>query len=166
MKKKVLLLLTVVAGVVFFAGGLNAGTAVKDIITMENKAYQSHKKGIATFSHKKHMEEFATQNPYLYKKGCGECHHDKENKPLTLKAGDAVQNCIECHNKPGESPKGKDAPQLSKKEQMTYHAEAMHENCKGCHKAFNQAKNSKAAPVTCVKCHPKKGKDDTEEKEG
>jgi cytochrome c553 len=163
MKRSVLLLLTVVAGVVFFAAGLNAGTAVQDIIKMENKAYESHKKGIVTFSHKKHMEVYATQNPELYKKGCGECHHDKENKPLTLKAGDAVQNCIECHNKPGESPKGKDAPQLSKKEQMTYHAEAMHENCKGCHKAFNQAKNSKAAPVTCVKCHPKKDKEDKEE---
>ena len=31
--------------------------------------------------------------------GCGECHHDKDNKPLNnLKIGDDVQNCIECHN--------------------------------------------------------------------
>jgi len=165
MKRKLLLMLAVVAGSVVFAAGLYAATTVKDVIQMENKAYASHKKGIATFSHKKHMEEYATQNPELYKKGCGECHHDKDNKPLTLKAGDDVQNCIECHKKPGESPKGKDAPKLSDKEKMEYHAEAIHANCKGCHKAFNTAKNSKAAPVTCTKCHPKKGKDDKEDAE-
>lgn len=168
MKKNWLFLfLVILIALVFCTTGLYAGTAVQDVIKMENKAYQSHKKGIATFTHKKHAEEYAAQNPDLYKKECGECHHDKDNKPLTLKVGDAVQNCIECHNKPGESPKGKDDPQLSKKETLAFHAEAIHENCKGCHKAFNKAKNSKAAPVSCAKCHPKKpgAKDDADEKE-
>ncbi len=133
---------------------LYAGTEVEDVIKMENKAYPEHKKSIVMFSHKKHTE--------AYKAGCGECHHDEKGKPLAnLKLGDDVQNCIECHAKPGERPKGKGAPKLSKEERLDYHAEAIHYNCKDCHKKFNKEKGFKskdkgAAPVTCKQCHPKK----------
>lgn len=154
--RKQSLILMICAGFVtlFIAAGIYAGTQAADVVQME-KAYE-HKKGIVEFSHKKHAEDYATANPDLYKNGCGECHHNDKNEPLKdLKAGDEVKSCFECHNKPGEKPKGKDAPKLSKKEEMQYHAEAIHENCKGCHKAFNDAKNSKAAPTTCTKCHPK-----------
>ncbi|MDX9788628.1 MAG: cytochrome c3 family protein [Desulfobacterales bacterium] len=158
MKNRLLLMLIVATSCFFFASGIYAGTAAEDVIKMENKAYSAHKKGIVMFSHKKHAEEYATKNPELYKNGCGECHHDKDGKPLALKAGDEVQSCFECHNKEGEKPKGKDAPKLSKKETLAYHAEAIHANCKGCHKAFNKANTSTAAPVSCNKCHPKKDK--------
>ena len=124
MQKK-LLLIAVVVGIsaLFITAGIYAGTKVPDVIKMENKAYKKHKKSIMMFSHKKHIEE--------YKAGCGECHHDDKGKPLdNLKEGDNVQNCIECHKKPGERPKGKGAPKLSKKERLAYHAEAIHYNCK------------------------------------
>ena len=150
MQKK-LFLIAVIVGVsmLFVAAGIYAGTKVDDVITMENKAYKTHKKSIMTFSHKKHIEE--------YKAGCGECHHDDKGKPLdNLKEGDNVQNCIECHKKPGERPKGKGAPKLSKKERLDYHAEAIHYNCKDCHKKFNKKNKTKKAPTTCAKCHPKK----------
>ena len=159
MKNKLPLLLGVILGCVLFAAGLYAGTTVEDVIKMETKGYSTHKKGIVTFSHKKHMEEYAAKAPDLFKNGCGECHHDKDGKPLTsLKAGDDVKGCFECHNKEGEKPKGKDAPKLSKKEAIAYHAEALHTNCKGCHKDFNKANNTTDAPVTCNKCHAKKEK--------
>jgi len=132
--------------------------AAPDVIKMENPAYQKHKKGIVEFSHKKHAEDYAAAHPDLYKNGCGECHHDDQGKPLTLKADDPVQGCIECHKKPSERPKGKDAPKLSKKEKLEYHAEALHYNCKGCHKSFNKKTGTKKAPTTCTKCHPKKAK--------
>jgi len=120
-----------------------------DVITMKNPAYAKHKKGIVLFTHKKHIED--------YKAGCGECHHDDKGKPLNhLKIGDNVQNCIECHKIPSEGPKGKDAPKLSKKERLAYHAEAIHYNCKDCHKKFNKKNKTKKAPTTCTKCHPKK----------
>jgi len=123
--------------------------AAADVIKMETKGYEKHEKGIVQFSHKKHAED--------YKATCGDCHHDAKGKPLAnLKATDKVQSCIECHKKPGEKPKGKDAPKLSKKEALEYHAEALHDNCQGCHKDFNKKNNSTAAPTTCVKCHPKK----------
>ncbi len=160
MRRRSLLLIAMIAAVVFTltTAGIYAASTAPDDIKMENKAYKKHKKSIVTFSHKKHAEEYATKNPDLYKNGCGECHHDKEGKPLALKEGDEVQSCMACHKTPGDPPKGKDAPKLSKKEKMEFHAYAIHQNCKGCHKAFNKANNTKAAPATCSKCHPKKKK--------
>jgi hypothetical protein len=156
--KKRLLVIALVFGIatLFVAAGLYAGTDVPTEIKMEH-AYPEHSKGIVTFTHKKHSDEYAKLVPDLFKNGCGTCHHDKDHKPLTgLKAGDNVQPCMECHTKPGEKPKGKDAPKLSKKEEIQYHAEAMHENCRGCHRDANKATGNKNAPTTCTKCHPKK----------
>lgn len=170
MLKKVLLTAVFVGITVIFATtGIQAGKEIKDVIKMENPAYKKHKKSIMTFSHKKHSEEYAKAHPDLYKSKCGDCHHDKDNKPLNnLKEGDDVQNCIECHKKPGETPskikKKWKADKVSKKEQrkmkLEWHAEALHYNCKDCHKIFNKKikDKSKKAPTTCTKCHPKKKK--------
>ncbi|QTA91033.1 cytochrome c3 family protein [Desulfonema magnum] len=158
MKKSTLLAILIIGIVTMFtAAAIQAGTAVQDVIKMENKAYAKHKKGIVEFSHKKHMEDYAKANPELYPNGCGECHHNDKNEPLKdLKIGDDVQNCIECHKIASVKPKGKDAPKLSKKEAVKeYHAEAIHANCKGCHKAFNEKSGKKTAPTSCTKCHPK-----------
>lgn len=143
----------------FVAAGLYAGTEVKDVIKLNDPAYEKHTKGIVEFTHTKHSGEYAKKSPDLYKDGCGACHHDDKGKPLTnLKAGDNVQTCIECHKKPSERPKGKGAPKLNKKQRLEYHAEAYHYNCKDCHKAYNKKNKTKAAPTTCTKCHPKKKK--------
>lgn len=147
-KKSILLVTAIVAmATLFIAGGLIASTNFPDMIKMESSAYD-HKKGIVEFSHKKHFEEYGVS--------CGECHHDDEGSPLTeLKVGDSVQKCIECHDKPGQKPRGKDVPRLSKEEELQYHAEALHENCKSCHREFNRENETKAAPTTCSKCHPR-----------
>ena len=151
MKIKSLLLVMLVVGIatLLISASIFAGTAVPEIIKMETKGYEKHEKGIVQFSHKRDSEE--------YKATCGDCHHDAKGKPLAnLRPTEKVQSCIECHKKPSEKPKGKDVPKLSKKEELEYHAEALHENCQGCHKEFNKKNNSKAAPTSCVKCHPKK----------
>ena len=156
MNKKLMVMVVVGCAALFVAGGIYA-KAVPEIIKLEDPAYKEHKKGTVEFHHLKHQTEYAKQYPDLYKNGCGECHHDKEGKPLTnLKAGDDVQKCIECHKIASEAPKGKKAKKkLSKKEKIKeYHAEALHENCKGCHKAFNKEYKPKKAPTTCAKCHP------------
>ena len=127
-------------------GGLYAGTEVADVFKMETKAYKKHKKGIVEFSHKKHNEE--------YKAGCGECHHNEKGEPLNdLKMGNNVDKCITCHKNTDEKPKGK---KLTKEEKLQYHHEAMHANCRVCHKAHNKKMKTKAAPTACSKCHPKK----------
>ena len=166
MRKGYLLIAAVaVMATLFLAVSIYAGTEVKDEIKMENKAYDKHTKSVQTFTHLKHSKEYAEKHPDLYKNGCGECHHDKDNKPLTqLKEGDEVQNCIECHKKPGYI-KGKEAKGLSKEKKREYHANAIHDNCKACHKKFNKkmklkSKDEGAAPVTCKKCHG--GKDEKE----
>lgn len=149
-KRTVLTMTMLILSGIFIVGisGLYAGTDVQDVIQMDNKAYKKHKKGIATFTHKKHIEE--------YKIGCGECHHDEKGEPLNdLKAGDDVKNCIECHSKPGQKPR---KTRLTPQEELQYHAEAIHDNCRGCHRAYNKKNKTKKAPTSCSKCHPKKKK--------
>lgn len=161
MRKRTLLLTAAMVGIatLYLAALIHAGTKVEEVIRLEDPAYEKHKKGIVEFKHKKHQEDYAKKFPEFYKNGCGECHHDKDNKPLSgLKEGDNVQRCIECHKKPSEKPKGKNAPKLSKKEKLEYHAEAYHDNCRECHKKVNKKTGKKDAPTTCVKCHPKKKK--------
>ena len=161
MRKKYLKVsVVVVLATLFIAAGIFA-KAAPDVIPLADPAYTEHKKGVVNFEHKKHGETYAKDYPEFYKNGCGECHHDKDGKPLAkLKDGDDVQKCIECHKIASEAPKGKKAKKkLSKKEKVKeYHAEALHENCKGCHKKFNKKYKPKKAPTTCTKCHPKKKK--------
>ncbi|MFH1991663.1 MAG: cytochrome c3 family protein [Pseudomonadota bacterium] len=165
MRKRFLIIAMVVGLVMLFAaGGIYAGKDVKDEIPMQNNAYEKHTKSIHAFTHKKHATEFAQKNPDIFPNGCGACHHDKENKPLkNLKMGDDVQNCIECHKKPGYVS-GKDAKEkgLDEKQEREYHANALHENCQGCHKKYNDKKGLKSkdkgfAPTKskCKACHTK-----------
>jgi len=117
------------------------------IIKMEEPSYK-HKKPIVAFTHLTHIEKYQIK--------CGECHHDDAGAPLndiTLESD--VEKCFVCHNKPGEKPKGKDAPKLTSAEKLAYHAEAFHQNCIGCHKKFNKETGKKTAPISCSKCHAK-----------
>jgi len=162
-------MITVIVGIasLFIAAGIYA-KATPDVIELQDPAYKEHKKGVVHFEHKKHWDEYEKAYPDLYPNKCGECHHDDKNKPLTeLKDGDDVKKCIECHKTPSEAPKGKKAKKkLSKKEKIKeYHAEALHENCKSCHKKFNKKYKPKKAPTTCTKCHPKKAGDTDEDDE-
>ena len=158
MRKKYLKVsVVVVLATLFIAAGIFA-KAAPDVIPLQDPAYTEHAKGVVKFEHKKHWDDYAKDYPEFYKNGCGECHHDKDNKPLTeLKEGDEVQKCIECHKIAAEAPKGKKAKKkLSKKEKIKeYHAEALHANCRVCHKKFNKKYKPKKAPTTCTKCHPK-----------
>lgn len=155
MNKKGLLIFAIAGLAVLLASAaLYAASTFPEVIKL-NDNYE-HTKGIVEFSHAKHSSE--------YKASCGDCHHDANNKPLNnLKKGDDVQKCIECHKKPGEVPRDvkkewrqkkiKRAEQ--KKLELEYHAEALHENCRECHKEHNKKNKTKAAPTTCTKCHPK-----------
>ena len=137
----------------FIAVGIHAGTTSQDVIKMETTVYSSRTKGIVTFNHKHHQTDYKQKFPELYKAECGECHHDQSHKLLVnLKAGDNVQKCIECHKKPGFM-QGKKAKGLSDEQKREYHANALHDNCKSCHKTVNKKTGKKAAPGTCKSCH-------------
>ncbi len=167
MNKKPLVLMIFVSAALFAAGATLA-KKVPDVIRLEDPAYKEHKEGVVEFTHGKHQKEYAEKYPDLYKNGCGECHHDKDNKPLSsLKEGDPVQKCIECHKIADEMPKKlkkemkkkKASKEEIKKKELEYHAEALHDNCRVCHRKYNKKyKPSEKAPTTCVKCHPKSKK--------
>ena len=148
------------AGIALIIAAFLITTVVIAGNSAENTLVFDSKEGKVTFSHKKHSETYYNEYPELYGSSCGECHHDKDNQALSdLKTGDDVQKCIECHKKPGYI-KGKEARGLSKEQKREYHANALHDNCKGCHKTYNKNKNLKPksegyAPNTCKTCHVK-----------
>ncbi len=132
---------------VFLAAGLYAGTTVPDTIKMKNeKAFDQHRMPIVEFSHQKHAADDG------YKVSCGECHHDKNGKPLTnLKAGDDVKSCFECHSGKGAgTPKDFMGPKPDAETLKAYYA-AVHVNCVSCHK-------KQKGPVACNQCHIKESK--------
>ena len=159
-KKHILLVLILMVAPILISTGVFAGKEVKDIVTFNNPAYGNHKEAIVSFDHKKHSSTYYDEYPELYESSCGECHHDSENAPLLeLKDGDEVQSCIECHKKPAYL-KGKEARGLSKEQKRENHANALHDNCKACHKKYNKERKLKPkqegyAPNTCVTCHDK-----------
>jgi hypothetical protein len=126
-----------------FATLLYAGTTFQKIIPMNEPSY-NHKKKIVQFTHKKHVS--------AYQLKCGECHHDKTGQPVVLKHGANVDRCIKCHSKPGEI-KGKKAKGLSKADKRKFHANALHDKCRGCHKQLKKSGKTNKAPTSCGKCH-------------
>ena len=155
-KKKYLQIMGIIAMVTFFmVAGIHAVKTVQDVIKLETKAYKNHKEPVVVFSHREHQEKYSQQYPEFFKAECGECHHDENNKPLkSLKAGDEVKKCIECHQK-ASFAKGKKTKGLSKKQKLEFHANALHQNCKDCHRQINKKTAKKSAPVTCKSCHLK-----------
>ncbi len=145
MRKRTLWITAITAGLILLAAGIYAGTC-PDIIPMKSEIIKKHRMGIVQFTHGKHL----TAKPDGHGIACGECHHDKDHKPLNnLKPGDKVQKCTECHNKPGKaSPKTFKKP--TKKDLEKYYV-AIHANCINCHKA-------NGGPTGCKDCHPKKKK--------
>jgi hypothetical protein len=153
-KRLITLLLAAGIAVIFVATGLQAGTEIKDTITMKSKVYKKHKyspdakkpKKFVEFTHKKHTEE--------YNLTCDKCHHDKDGKPIAdLKVGDDVQKCDECHNREKIVKKDKTFESYKSKADkkvlvdIKQHKAAMHENCIGCHKTMKVKKTS------CKSCH-------------
>ena len=142
----------------YAATPINAGSTIEDVIRLEEKAYKKHKEKIVIFSHKKHQDEYAKKHTEFFKNSCGECHHDENNKPrVDLKDGDDVKRCIECHKKP-EYAIGRKVKGLSKEEKREFHANAMHDNCRGCHRKYNKKNKLKSkskgyAPNSCKTCH-------------
>jgi len=143
--RKVLSLLVAVCFGLVMAGVAVATDKGPETITMDSKVYPKHKKSLVTFSHQKHNVD--------YKVACNDCHHVYKDGKNVWKEGDEVKKCDCCHSG-AKAPK---EPKLSKKEKIKgYHYAAIHENCKGCHKAA--VKDGKVAPTKCNECHPKAAK--------
>lgn len=140
MKKRSLIVLTAaVLGMVFIFALAYASQQAPDTATMESKVYSKHKKALVHFNHKKHNVDYGV--------ACSDCHHVYKDGKNTWKEGDAVQKCDACHSE-AKAPKGDKSSKMEKIKK--YHYNAIHENCKGCHKEM------KKGPTKCSECHPKK----------
>ena len=149
MKKSMLVLSVAALSVVFLFAVVSATQQAADTMTMESKLFPEHKKGLVTFTHKKHNVD--------YKIPCADCHHVYTDGKNTWKEGDAVQKCDACHSE-AKAPSGKDAPNMSKEEKIKkYYYSAIHENCAGCHKALKKEAKP-TGPTTCKECHPEAAK--------
>lgn len=134
------------------------------VIKMDTLEYDGHTKPFVEFKHRKHTSDFSRKYPQFFESGCGTCHHDDEGRPLTdLAPGDDVNYCIDCHSEPGTVPrdvkKQMRAQDLSLSEknawELEYHAEAIHDLCRGCHRDVKRHDRTTKAPATCMKCHTK-----------
>jgi hypothetical protein len=139
--------------------------AASDVFPME--ADYPHTKPIVMFTHEAHIDDYMEKNPDLFADGCGACHHDDSGTPITdLTMDDDVNACFDCHDKPGRPDKDVKKQWLKEKltreektsRELEYHAEALHANCIGCHRAFKKKTKSKAAPTSCSKCHKRSKK--------
>jgi len=134
------------------------------VIKMDTLEYDEHAKPFVEFKHRKHTSDFSRKYPQFFENGCGTCHHDDEGQPLSdLAPGDDVDYCIDCHSEPGTVPrdvkKQMRAQDLSLSEEkaweLEYHAEAIHDLCRGCHRDVKRHDRTTQAPTTCMKCHTK-----------
>jgi hypothetical protein len=128
-------------------GSLTAADAPEKI-TMNSTVYKKHTKGLVEFSHKKHAERKDV--------ACTECHHVYKDGKNVWKQGDAVQKCEACHS---EAKQAKDdKTKMSKKEKIQkYHYDAIHTNCKNCHKKMIDKTSDMGKSLNkCTGCHPSK----------
>ncbi len=135
-----------VLGVVFVFSVVGAAD-VPDVIELKSDVYKQHRKPIVEFTHKKHAEDYGI--------ACKDCHHVFKDGKNVWKEGDPVQKCDAdgCHSKAKPSPDERRS--MSDAEKMkAFHYEAIHENCKGCHKELKM-EGKPTGPISCSKCHPR-----------
>ncbi len=138
-------LISAVLGVVLVFSAGYANEQVPDRTAMNSKVYGQHTKSLVTFTHKKHNVD--------YKIACAECHHVYKDGKSIWEEGDKVEKCGVCHSK--DKPSREERKELSGAEKIKgYHYEAIHENCKGCHKDLKR-EGKPTGPIACSKCHPK-----------
>ncbi|MBW1744646.1 MAG: cytochrome c3 family protein [Deltaproteobacteria bacterium] len=101
MKKSMLVLAVAATSVVFLFAAVNATQECAETMTMESKLFPTHKKGLVTFTHKKHNVD--------YKIPCADCHHVYKEGKNTWKEGDEVQKCDACHSE-AKAPKSRGRP--------------------------------------------------------
>ena len=141
-KRFCILFTAILTGLVFFSVGtlIAAEQAIPDKLEIENKGYKKDKKRPVLFSHKKHE---TAKDKKGYGVACTECHHVYKDGKNVWKEGDHVDKCSKCHDpKKNTKENGVKVMKLQN---------AMHKNCKTCHK-----KEKKGPFKKCNQCHVKK----------
>jgi len=133
----VMIFLTSLGAVLLLTSATRAGTdeiqEPPEEIIIDNKVYETDRKGPVWFSHLDHAERYAAS--------CGECHHDYQNGENIWEEGLPVAKCFECHDPDHNSGS-------LKKLRIAYH-----KSCKGCHKRLAADGGTSAPYKQCTDCH-------------
>jgi len=110
--------------------------AMPEEIYIENKVYQTDRKGPVRFSHSEHAEG--------YVEACDGCHHEYRDGENVWQEGQPVKKCSACHD-----------PSKSKGNAKKLNI-AFHKNCKGCHRKLAKEGGTDAPYKQCTDCHEKR----------
>jgi len=116
-----------------------------DVATISSKLWPERKFKDVSFSHKKHAQEYGI--------ACTDCHHVFKDGKNVWTEGQETQKCDACHT---FAKTGKGLADAKPEEKKLSLWNAFHNNCKGCHAKYNKEKDTQAAPIKCLDCHPKK----------
>jgi len=126
-----------------FDGAVDGG-GTKDV-------YRSTYTGSVKFQHAKHVENYGAV--------CGDCHHDSDFEPIESYDPDETYSCSECHDEEGLIRGPIAENDVLDSDLITYRANAIHMQCIGCHKRYNDKKHLVQAPESCITCHTKHPQD-------
>jgi hypothetical protein len=138
-----LFVLLLVAGLALSGGIVVTGYAQQkasdpsdlDVIVINNKGYDSDRKGPVTFTHRKHALD--------YKVSCWDCHHEYDDGKNLWAPWNETEKCSECH-----------MPSEDMEEVMNLQ-KAYHVNCKNCHEERAKENKNPGPYRKCYGCHEK-----------
>ena len=90
---------------------------------------------------------------------CGDCHHDRDGRPITSHNPDTIYACGKCHQKEGLvwGPIAENnTPAINL---IAHRANAIHMRCIGCHQSYNNLNRVVRVAESCKTCHAKRPQD-------
>jgi len=120
------------------AFSLNANEAqeMPEEIVINNKVYETDRKGSVWFTHLEHAQG--------YVESCDGCHHEYKDGKNIWEEGKPVKKCFTCHDP------------LKRKGSIRKLNIAFHKNCKGCHRQLAREGPTQAPYRQCTDCHEKR----------
>jgi hypothetical protein len=136
-----------------------AQQTVPDVIEFDSAAdegvsteiYRSVYSGPVVFTHKKHVDDYGA--------GCGDCHHDSDFEPVESYDPNATYACGECHDEEGLIIGPIAENDATESDLISYRTNALHRQCIGCHKQYNELNKVVRVPESCITCHAKRPQD-------
>ncbi len=155
--KTIVVLLAGFLGLVF--GAAVAQQNVPEVIEFDGATdeggsgdiFRSIYSGPVKFTHLKHVEEYGAV--------CGDCHHDSDAEPIASFDPDATYACGECHDEEGLIRGPIAENEVSESDRIAYRANALHQQCIGCHRQYNELNNVVRIPESCITCHARRPQD-------
>lgn len=155
-------LITCIAGVFWLAIGVAVAqqtVSVPVVIDFDGATdgagsvdtYRSIYSGPVKFTMSKHVQDYGA--------ACGDCHHDRDGKPLESHAPDTIYACGKCHKKEGLIWGPAAENDTSAKEQLAHRPNALHMQCIGCHQMYNNLNRMVRVPESCRTCHARQPQD-------